>query len=128
MLTACWFTYIGPGRVGVSRSVPRNIRAGYRRYQPLNPGVYFNKVSEAEYRRLYAEQLACLDPRLVWVELTAMAHPYEPVLMCWERAGVFCHRRLVADWFQGCLGVVVPEADPKAAITVPHPPVQLSFL
>src|ERR1700712_400924 len=98
--TGCWFHYSGPGRVGVSRSVPRKVAAGYRRYPDLSPGPWFLSVSETEYRRLYGEQLARLDPAAVWADLHRLAALHEPVLMCWERAGEFCHRRLIAEWFE----------------------------
>lgn len=31
------------------------------------------------------------------------------VLLCWESPGVSCHRRMVAEWFETKLGIVVPE-------------------
>jgi|SRR5579859_5943596 len=33
----------------------------------------------------------------------------DAILLCWESAGVRCHRRLVADWIQRELGIFVPE-------------------
>jgi len=33
----------------------------------------------------------------------------DAILLCWENSGVFCHRRLVAEWFEEELGVSVPE-------------------
>ncbi|EDW8799046.1 TPA: hypothetical protein G8N45_002632 [Salmonella enterica] len=38
----------------------------------------------------------------------------EPVLMCWEKPGEFCHRQLVARWFRRELGISVEEYDPRA--------------
>jgi hypothetical protein len=72
-------------------------------------------VSEPEYRRRYAEQLALLDPAAVWNELHALAGGDEPVLLCWERKAdleanrVFCHRRIVAAWLEAPLGQIVAE-------------------
>lgn len=31
------------------------------------------------------------------------------VLLCWEKSGEFCHRRLVAKWLQDKLNIFVPE-------------------
>lgn len=31
------------------------------------------------------------------------------VLLCYEKPGEFCHRRLVARWFETKLGIIVPE-------------------
>lgn len=33
----------------------------------------------------------------------------DAILLCWEPAGQFCHRRLVAEWLETSLGIVVPE-------------------
>ncbi|EDP8947924.1 hypothetical protein IDN71_003483 [Salmonella enterica] len=38
----------------------------------------------------------------------------EPVLLCWEKPGEFCHRQLVARWFRRELGIAVEEYDPRA--------------
>ncbi|EDN5140815.1 hypothetical protein GTT80_003834 [Salmonella enterica] len=38
----------------------------------------------------------------------------EPVLMCGEKPGEFCHRQLVARWFRRELGIAVEECDPRA--------------
>lgn len=35
------------------------------------------------------------------------------VLLCYEKPGQFCHRRLVAEWFEQELGLVVPELEIK---------------
>jgi hypothetical protein len=45
-----------------------------------------------------------LDPRELYEALGE-----EAVLLCWEKPGEGCHRRLVAEWFEASLGVVVPE-------------------
>jgi hypothetical protein len=89
-------------------------------------------VSEAEYRRLYAQQLAQINPQAVWSELHAMVAPNPPVLLCWEKAADrFCHRWLVAEWFRDHLGKHVPEINPRArtpsASGSPDASVQISF-
>lgn len=33
----------------------------------------------------------------------------EIVLLCWEAPNVWCHRRLIAEWFELGCGIVVPE-------------------
>lgn len=111
MKTGCFFTYFGPGRISVARWAPRNIPSGYQIYKQLQPGEYFNKVSEDEYRILYGRQLAKLSPEKVWRDLHEYTPGSEPVLLCWERVdrGEFCHRRLVADWFRLTLGEQVHE-------------------
>ena len=115
MKTACFFEYTGPGRISIARFPPRGTPAGFRVYRALAPGPWFKSVSEPEYRKRYAAQLAALDPQRTHQELVALAAGDEPVLLCWERradleAGrVFCHRRIVAGWLQDALGVEVAE-------------------
>ncbi|EHP1586526.1 hypothetical protein KN894_003412 [Salmonella enterica] len=115
MKTSCFSLYKGDGRISIARYAPRNTPAGYRIYSKLAPGTWFNSVSEAKYNELFKNEiLARLDPQRTWDELHAMTGSYEPVLLCWERPGEFCHRHLVAGWFERELGVTVSEYDPKA--------------
>ncbi|EDR9549881.1 DUF488 domain-containing protein [Salmonella enterica] len=115
MKTSCFSLYKGDGRISIARHAPRNTPAGYRIYNRLAPGPWFNSVSEAKYNELFRNEiLAPLDPQRTWDELHALAGGYEPVLLCWERPGEFCHRHLVSDWFERELGITVSEYDPKA--------------
>jgi hypothetical protein len=75
-----------------------------RRYPALAPTRQMLKMGEAEYRAAYQEILDRLDPRKVYQELGEDA-----VLLCWEKPGEFCHRRLVAEWLEKHLGVEIPE-------------------
>jgi len=59
---------------------------------------------EAAYTKAYYEQvLIKLDPQEVYDDLK------DSVLLCWEKSGVFCHRRLVAQWIEDSLGIKVEE-------------------
>lgn len=114
MKTASFFTYTGPGRVSIARFPPRGTPAGFRVFKPLAPGPWFNSVTREEYERLFAAQLAQLDPHEVWHTLHQLAGPAtEPVLLCWERPPFhernWCHRRLVAAWLEQELGTAIPE-------------------
>ena len=113
MRTASFFTYSGHGRISIARWPPRRTPPGFRVYKALAPGDYFRTVEWSEYQRLYAGQLARLDPSTVWADLHRLAEPYEPVLLCWERVdrGELCHRRLVAAWLHAELGHIVDEHD-----------------
>jgi hypothetical protein len=128
----------GPGRISIARWAPRGYPAGFRVYRKLAPGDWsrrqiagafgsFNSpkiddtasgrstwIDDASFAIGYAQQLAALDPARVWHELHALAMPAEPILCCWEVPpfvvpGNWCHRRLVAAWFEEQLGVTVPE-------------------
>ncbi|HEY8244431.1 MAG TPA: DUF488 family protein [Casimicrobiaceae bacterium] len=115
MKTASFFEYTGPGRISIARFPPRGTPAGFRVYRALAPGPWFKSVSEAEYRKRYAAQLAALDPKRTYQDLVTLTADDEPVLLCWERkadleAGrVFCHRRIVAEWLGSTLGIDMPE-------------------
>jgi hypothetical protein len=78
-----------------------------RRYPALAPREDMLHLGEADYRREYRKILDRLDPRRVYDELGS-----ESILLCWEGAGQFCHRRLVAEWLEERLGVKVPELSP----------------
>lgn len=56
------------------------------------------------YTKAYYEQvLSHLDPQEVYNDLK------DKTLLCWEKAGLFCHRRIIADWLKHELGVTVLE-------------------
>lgn len=100
-----------PRAVAISRTQPRGWTG--RAYEPLAPpwrllvAAKSGAIDEDEYIRRYrAEVLSKLDPARVYAELGEDA-----VLLCWERPGAFCHRRLVAEWFEEALGILVLEVD-----------------
>ena len=127
MMTSCYANLdkITPpmSPVRISRAAPRWMKGGWKCHcQPgvigrddlrLAPTAASLKATDAEYDRAFAAILAQLDPRSVFDELGDDA-----VLLCFcdvigdEDNGIpaqFCHRRVVAEWFEFHLGVVVPE-------------------
>ncbi len=88
--------------VSIARYAPRWYKG--RRYLALAPTRQMLKMGGDEYRVAYQEILDRLDPRKVYEDLGPDA-----VLLCWERPGEFCHRRLVAEWLEIHLGIKVPE-------------------
>jgi hypothetical protein len=126
MKTAAWSTPLDPSycRIGISRDVPRQQPAGFKKYRKLAPVAWFNNVSAEEYQRLYrAEILDRLDPRVVADDLAALARGREPVLVCFERPGrgQWCHRAMVAAWLAAGLGQDVPEIGYETRSQVRHP-------
>jgi Protein of unknown function, DUF488 len=114
MKTSSWFTQLPAGhvRIGISRSTPRRIEAGYRILRELAPGPWFKSCTPREYCRLYsAEILAALDPQEIAARMMAKAEGRVPVLVCFEQAGKpgWCHRALAAEWLAAALGHPVPE-------------------
>jgi hypothetical protein len=70
-------------------------------------------MSRPVYEREYFTQLGELSPRRVWDDLVRLAGGAEPVILCFEKPpfneGNWCHRRMVAQWFEATLGEKVPE-------------------
>jgi len=100
-----------PGAVAISRGVPRWFEG--RVYDPLRPPwelveqAKSGVITTEEYERRYrADVLGILDPATVRRELGDDA-----ILLCWERPGAACHRRIVARWLDEHLGIEVPEAE-----------------
>ena len=75
-----------------------------RLYPPLYPTRKMLKMSIEQYNLLYDEILSKLDPQQVFDELGENS-----VMLCWEKPGILCHRRRVAEWLEQHLGIVVPE-------------------
>jgi hypothetical protein len=67
-----------------------------------------NDLSDEEYTRIFNEHLSQFDPREMY---DAIVEEYgdDVTLLCYEKPGDFCHRRLVAEWFEKHLDVKVPE-------------------
>lgn len=87
-----------------------------RCYTKLAPKIKFwkiwhdniGKISEEENNRYYVQEyfnqvLSQLDPEQVYEELEYS------VLLCYEPNYEFCHRHIVAAWFEILLGITVPE-------------------
>ena len=65
---------------------------------------YFKDHDEDAYVVAYYDQiLSKLDPNKVFTDLK------DKTLLCWEKSGEFCHRRIVAEWLRINLGISVPE-------------------
>jgi hypothetical protein len=62
-------------------------------------------TSKEQYVEEFNAQLAKLDAQELYDWLGENA-----ILLCYEKAGDFCHRRLVAEWLETNLGIKIPEA------------------
>lgn len=78
-------------------------------YPPLFPkwsflSQYKKDSDENSYTEAYYDQvLNKLDPMQILEEIGGNT------LLCWEKSGTFCHRRIVAEWIFNETGVIVPE-------------------
>lgn len=109
MITTSYFAKSSklPNAVAISRWPPKWYQG--RRYEPLAPPVWLMKadISDEEAVVAYRERvLAHLDPYEVVQDVGPNA-----VLLCFERPGEYCHRRVVAKWLHEQLGIVVRELD-----------------
>lgn len=73
--------------------------------------TFFSKkagdIDEKQYEKQYRERvLSKLDAKKIYDQL------FDRVLLCWEPAGDFCHRRILADWIKEETGFDVPEWKP----------------
>ena len=92
--------------VAISLEGPQGLRC--ERYLTLAPTREMIRLAHEgrteEYTELYTSQiLSRLDPLQVYAELDGS------ILLCWEKAGKFCHRRLVAEWLEKAIGETCSE-------------------
>lgn len=55
-------------------------------------------------KQYYKEVLDKLDPKEIYDEIGE-----DSVLLCWEKPGSFCHRRIVAKWLEDNLSIKIEE-------------------
>lgn len=106
-----------PRGISIARFPPRFSFKGPR-YIDLAPSMSLLKawkshtIGEEEYTdRFYQETLSRTTPERVLKDLGS-----EAVLLCYEKPGEFCHRRIVAKWLEDALGFAVPEGERKGRI------------
>ena len=112
MKTANYQTYSGDLEpVSIARR--KSPYAGpMREYKLLAPTYAMMQLSDAAYGVAFRKYLATLDAAQVYEELGE-----DTILLCWERYGLPCHRRLVAEWLEEKLGVEVTEnGHPRDAV------------
>ena len=97
-----------PDAVSIARSEPRGWQGkSYKALAPAWDWVKKIKSGEwtgADYMEAYYGLLVRLDPAKVLEDLGDGA-----ILLCFCSPKVFCHRRMVAEWFKVELGLEVPE-------------------
>jgi uncharacterized protein (DUF488 family) len=104
-----YFGYAGSleNTVSIARGNPKAYRG--KSYKLVAPTwAMIRNMKEAEYRKAYAEILSGLSPERVYDDIVTLAGR-EAILLCWEKPGVFCHRRLLAEWLEERLGIEIRE-------------------
>ena len=103
--------------VGISRGVPRwRTPFRYRMLRMLAPSrEIFGIEDPEEFEVAYTAQLDEIGSEKILQALERInaEHGSKPlVLLCWERPGEPCHRRLWASWWFEQTGQEVPELQP----------------
>lgn len=96
---------------------------GGAQYKVLAPAwelikrAHHGYLTEHEYRLLYIESiLVKLNPQEVYAYLLT-EYGENCTLLCFEdlkHPGDYCHRRIVAQWFEDSLGIEIPELKPPS--------------
>jgi len=97
--------------VAVTVGLPGWFEPVYEVWRTVAPFGLLDLESEAEFRRAYRARLHRLTPKVL-AELADLMAAYEPaplIWLCFEAPGVFCHRRLLAEWVEQRTGLLVPE-------------------
>lgn len=67
------------------------------------------EITPDEYtEQFHSLVLKTLSPQDVY-QMLVKEYGEDVTLLCYEKPGDFCHRRIVATWFEESLGVDVPE-------------------
>ncbi len=66
-------------------------------------------MNEKQYVKEYDKILSKLNPMTVAKKIEKLSNGSDAILLCHEKAGDFCHRRLVAEWFEKKFNTTVKE-------------------
>ncbi|MBY0077924.1 hypothetical protein H7K13_23640 [Priestia aryabhattai] len=99
--------------VSISVGVPKWFKGAVDKR--LAPTWVMMKKPREVYDSMFADALSKLDAERVLNQL-----PENPVLLCYESHNDWCHRRMVAEWFENELGIVVPEYGFERDQTFPY--------
>lgn len=100
-----------PNAVAICAWVPRWF-AGVKRYPQLAPDmalVKLYKVGQVNQEEYTDEYFHALKKRGVTPTQVVEDLADGSIMLCFEKPGEFCHRRLVAGWIEAETGIIVPE-------------------
>lgn len=83
------------------------------KYFPLAPDSETLKIQTGEYTLRFNKKLSKLNAVSVLEQLISISEGKDIALLCYEKPGDFCHRRLVAEWIEKETGMEVPEYQNK---------------
>jgi hypothetical protein len=105
------------GAVSISNGIPYFFRGP--QYRKVAPRWDMLKMEKEDYDFQFSLILQKLDPQEVYWDLTLIGGP-DAILLCWERPNIWCHRRLVAEWLEEALGIVITEYGMKRTDVLPY--------
>mgnify|MGYP000846084352 FL=1 len=85
------------------------LMSGQKNFDMLAPTREIFKLDEAMYTIRFNELLERLDPDNIFNAIGDISNGRDAALLCFEKPGEFCHRRLVAKWLENGLGFEVNE-------------------
>lgn len=114
IFTSSWFTPLPPDiqKIGVSRGTPRGYAAGYRKMPELAPGSWFQTASLRDYKQMFFDGLARLDPAATVARMEDLGAGRDVALLCYEhphKDADWCHRGYLAAWLHDTLRLDVLE-------------------
>lgn len=116
MKTSSWKEYRdNDGAVRISVGAPRFVKGSGKLpyFSELAPLRAWLKLERADYEEKFKKKLAQLNAQELYDRIVEKVAPHEPVLLCFEQPPFndnnWCHRRMVAEWFEAELNVKVSE-------------------
>lgn len=114
MKTSYFAKYKGDNGVSIAQITPSwYIGKEYKKLAPKYWILYKYKkgeIDEDQYIELfYKHILSKLDASIVYTELKKLIGSDDIVLLCYEKSDKFCHRHIVAKWFEEELGIDILE-------------------
>jgi hypothetical protein len=98
--------------ISISQGQPKWIES-IKTFKKLAPTWAMVKMEdEKDYVSAFNKHLSKLDPNAVYEELQSLVpQGEEAIIMCFEKPSDFCHRHIVAKWFENNLGIKIKEFD-----------------
>jgi len=78
-------------------------------YNILSPEWAYKNDPEDSYEQKFNKKLNSLSAKVIYGDLEKISNGKDIILLCHESEGEFCHRRLVAQWFEKELLIKVEE-------------------
>lgn len=94
--------------VGISVSPPTWARENCMHNKKLAPTYNMLKLQRAEYVPKFKNILAKLNPEAEYQALLEMGEGNDVAILCFEKPTDFCHRHMVAEWFNENLQLEIP--------------------